>query len=305
MAWRPWDNFSIDKLLINKPKIIGHRGCAGLFPENSLAACRHAIELGLDGLEIDVQLSADDEIIVYHDLTINHAYSRHNGIWLDEDGKAIKDLTYSELSLYNIGMTRPKSTYRRRRRGQVRLDHEVIPTLQQVFSLIQNTASPTFCLWLEIKTHPLRPDLSADPIELTRKVIDLVKRFDTCNKVIIMSFDWRCLGYIRAHHPSLQCAFLTCEDKDDDTIGRHSNIASPWLGGYNLHNHNGSLPHLIKAAGGHYWAPFYQDITYRDIIMAHELGLQVYVWTVNQRTIMQRLTRWGVDGMITDYPNRW
>ena len=290
---------------MHRPKIIGHRGCAGLFPENSLAACRHAIDLGLDGIEIDVQLSADGEIVVYHDFTINNDYSQCNDTWADGNGQAIKKLTYAELSSYTIGLTRPRSTYRQRRRGQTQLANEPIPTLRQVFSLLQDTAPPTFRLWLEIKTHPTLNNLSADPMELIDKIIDLMEHYQNHEHIVIISFDWRCLTYVRQHYPTLRCGFLTSEHKDDDTVGRCNTMPSPWLGSYNLDDYNGSLPHLIKAVGGHYWLPSYQDIMREDVITAHKLSLPVYVWTVNTRSFMQRLARWGVDGLITDYPNKW
>lgn len=286
-----------------KTHIIGHRGCAGLLPENSISACRQAIEMGLDGFEIDVQLSADEEPILYHNLCINHHYSRLNGSWLKYKNIALKSLTLSELKLYDIGQIRPWSLYRLKRRRQKATDKEGIPTLSQVFELIQAKAPAGFQLWIELKTSPLLPHLSAVPELLVEKVLQVVHQFDFQNRIILLSFDWRCLVHALERYPSIACAFLTTEHRRDDTVYRSRNKLSPWLAGYDLKDFKGSIPHMIRKMGGQYWVPFYKDLSRDDIHKAQALGLKVYTWTVNRSSTMKTLKGWGIDGLITDYPD--
>ncbi len=266
-------------------QILGHRGCAGLLPENSLSGCARAIDMGLNGFEIDVQLSADDEIIVYHNLSINQKYSRLNGLWQKGRGAALKSLTLTELRQYDIGRIRPWTLYRLKRRRQQGTDQESIPTLQQIFELVQQKASPEFQLWIEIKTSPLLPEFSANPDLLVEKVLKLIHDFDFQKRVVLLSFDWRGLHHLQITAPHIRSAFLTIENWHEDTIHRSKKIPSPWLAGYNLNDYQGSLPQMIKAAGGHYWAPHYKGIKLKDIQEAHRLGLQVYAVSYTHLTL--------------------
>jgi len=84
---------------------IAHRGGAALRPENTLAAFRHAIALGCDGAELDVQLSADGMAVVHHDFRLNPALTRKDGAWLAGETPRIKDLTLDRLRSFDLGRT--------------------------------------------------------------------------------------------------------------------------------------------------------------------------------------------------------
>src|SRR6185437_13167348 len=90
---------------------IAHRGGAGLKPENTLAAFRHAIELGCDGAELDVQLSADGTLVVHHDYRLNPGLTRKAGGWLKGETPRIKDLTFAQLQAFDLGRADPLSNY--------------------------------------------------------------------------------------------------------------------------------------------------------------------------------------------------
>ena len=78
---------------------------------------------------------------------------------------------------------------------------------------------------------------------------------------------------------------------------------SPWMAGLDIDDFGGSIPRAVKAAGGRYWAPFYKYLTAALLEEAHQLGLKVYVWTVDSRSDMVRLKEMGVDGIITNRPD--
>ncbi|MEX1347595.1 MAG: glycerophosphodiester phosphodiesterase family protein, partial [Desulfobacterales bacterium] len=79
--------------------------------------------------------------------------------------------------------------------------------------------------------------------------------------------------------------------------------ASPWMAGHDIDDFSGSIPQAVQAAGGRYWAPFYKHLTHGLLNEAHELGIQVYVWTPDKRSDMIRLMEMGVDGIITNRPD--
>jgi glycerophosphoryl diester phosphodiesterase len=87
-------------------------------------------------------------------------------------------------------------------------------------------------------------------------------------------------------------------------VQRASGRPSPWLGGLDLAAHGGSVPRLAKAAGCATWSPFWRNVTAENVKEAQALGLKVVPWTVNAAAEMARLVDLGVDGLITDYPDR-
>src|SRR5215469_3208458 len=96
------------------PLNIAHRGGAGLWPENTLAAFANAAAMGADGAELDVQLTRDGELVVFHDFRLKaDLVSDGNGRWLTAPGPRIVDLSFGELQNYVVGRPRPDSDYAR------------------------------------------------------------------------------------------------------------------------------------------------------------------------------------------------
>ena len=75
------------------------------------------------------------------------------------------------------------------------------------------------------------------------------------------------------------------------------------MAGIDIDDFNGSIPHAVKVSGGRYWAQYYKHLTYNELKTAHELGISVFVWTVDSKSEMQRLIEMGVDGIITNRPD--
>src|SRR5271170_3226179 len=94
------------------PLNIAHRGGAGLWPENTLAAFSRAVRMGADGAELDVQLTREGEVVVFHDHRLKADLCRDaSGHWLGAPGPRILDLTFAELQAYDVGRPRPGSAY--------------------------------------------------------------------------------------------------------------------------------------------------------------------------------------------------
>jgi glycerophosphoryl diester phosphodiesterase len=116
----------------NRVYVIGHRGAAGLAPENTLAAFKKALELGVDAVEMDALLTVDGEVVVHHDFWLKPEMTRTpQGMWLQgKSGPVIKNLTLAELKTYDVGRLQPHTLYASRYPDQQPADGERIPTLR-------------------------------------------------------------------------------------------------------------------------------------------------------------------------------
>ena len=281
--------------------IIGHRGAAGLRPENTLSAFAEACRLGVDAVELDVLLSADEKIVVHHDYTLKPEIARNlDGQWLNHPSAPIKKLSLDEIKAYDVGRLKPSTRYSRRYPGQVPIDGEHIPTLSEVIDVLEPECDPQTQLWIEIKTNPEKPHLTPAPERVAEAVIRLLRREKLIGRVRILSFDWRSLAHVQAIAPDIPTVYLSLAGV------RLNNIkpgASPWLAGVDVDDFNGSIPRAIQAAGGKYWAPYYKHLTTALLNEAHSLGMRVFVWTPDHRNDMVGLIEMGVDGIITNRPD--
>lgn len=277
-----------------------HRGGRGLAPENTLAAFRQAIALGVTTLELDLAITQDDVVVVSHEPRLNPDLVRIDGQWLQGIGPTIRSLPLAELKRYDIGRLNPASAYGRQFPMQRPADGERFPTLAEVYAI----APAPVRFNIETKIDPTRPDNTVDPVTFVRLAVEQVKAAKALDRTMIQSFDWRTLHEVRKMAPEIATACLTIETANSDTIRRNDAVLSPWLGGLDLKAHGGSVPRLAQAAGCAVWSPFWRNLTPEALTDAHKLGLKVIPWTVNEPADMARLIDRKVDGLITDYPEQ-
>lgn len=279
----------------------GHRGARGLAPENTLAAFRLALALGVTTLETDLAVTKDGVVVLGHDPRLNPDLVRGpDGQWIAAPGPAIRSLTRAELERYDIGRINPVSKYASQFPQQKPVDGERIPTLAALYAM----AGPNVRFNIETKIDPAKPDETLDPVQFTRVVVDVIRAANAAERTTLQSFDWRTLLEARRIAPEIKTACLTIESNNMDTVRRTTGQPSAWLGGLDLAAAGGSLPRLVKAAGCAVWSPFWRNVTADSVTEAHGLGLKVIPWTVNTAAEMAALVDLGVDGLITDYPDR-
>jgi glycerophosphoryl diester phosphodiesterase len=282
----------------------GHRGARGLAPENTLPAFARALSIGVATLEMDAGLTEDDVVVIAHDRRLNPDIARgSDGRWLRGRTPAIRELTYRELQRYDVGRIRPGSDYSKRWPDQRRQDKVRIPTLEEVFELTRHARNAEVRFNIETKISPEAPEDTADPATFTGALVKVIRDNGMTGRATIQSFDWRTLAIVQKEAPEIATSYLSSQQQSLDTIQAGHREDSPWTAGIRFRDH-GSVPRMVKAAGGTIWSPNHLDVTEALVKEAKSLGLAVLPWTVNDRADMERLIDWGVDGLITDYPDR-
>ena len=283
----------------------GHRGTRGLAPENTLAAFRRAIEIGVTTIETDMAVTKDDVVVISHNPSLNPDLVRDvDGHWLASPGPPIRSLSFAELRRYDIGRINPMSQYARQFPEQKAVDGERFPKLSELFDLAKASGKPVR-FNIETKITPTSGANTPDPATFARMVIAVVREAGVVDRVTVQSFDWRTLIEVKRIAPEIETSCLTIQTQNDDTMQQTPDGGpSPWHAGLALRDHGGSLPALVKAAGCGVWSMFWPNLTPKDLADAHALGLKVLPWTVNERGDMRSLIDLGVDGIISDYPDR-
>jgi glycerophosphoryl diester phosphodiesterase len=281
----------------------GHRGARGLAPENTLPGFARALAIGVSTLELDVGVTRDGIVVVHHDLRLNPDIARGpDGRWLRAPTPAIHELSFHDLQRYDVGRIRPGSDYSRRFPRQRRMDGVRIPALDSLFDLSRHAGHPGVRFNIEAKISPLAPGDTLPPDAFARALIGAVRAAGMQERVTVQSFDWRTLATVQREAPEIGTAYLSAQRDWLDNVGAGQAAGSPWTAGVQ-HADHGSVPRMVKAAGGRVWSPYFGDLTRDLIVEAKSLGLKVVAWTVNDRAEMERLIEWNVDGIITDYPD--
>jgi glycerophosphoryl diester phosphodiesterase len=288
-----------------RPLLIGHRGAAGLAPENTLAAFEMACALGVDGVELDVLVSADGELVVHHDFRIRPEIARGaDGAWVSSAARpAVFELTLDRLKSFDVGRLKTGTDYAARYPEQRPSDGQRIPTLREVIGLFKGRCPERARLLVEIKTSPEEPGMTPPPETVADKVIGLLKQEGVDRGALILSFDWRALVHVQKNAPGIPTVYLSMISPGLDNIKPGQPGPSPWTAGIDVDDFRGSVPRAVKAAGGLIWAPFFRNLSPDSLDEARRLGLQVFVWTPDQPADMKRLIDMGVDGIITNRPD--
>jgi glycerophosphoryl diester phosphodiesterase len=282
-----------------------HRGGRGLRPENTLASFRHALGLGVSTLELDCGVTRDGVVIVSHDTRLNPDITRGpDGRFLPEPGEAIAALPYADLARYDVGRIDPASPTAKNFPEQQPADGERIPKLAEVFALVAASGNAAVRFNIETKIDPTDPEGTVPPDHFVLALLSAIRGAGMAPRVTIQSFDWRTLVILRKVAPEIELVALTDQQPGEDTMEVGKPGASIWLGGLDVDDHGGSVPKSVAALGAMTWSPHAGDLTPASIAEAHALGLKVVPWTVNEPKDMAMAIAAGVDGLITDYPDR-
>jgi glycerophosphoryl diester phosphodiesterase len=220
---------------------IGHRGAAGHAPENTIAAIRKGISLGVDFVEVDVQRTRDGRLVVMHDALVDRT----------TDGTGlVSEMTWKELQLLDAG------------------GGERVPCLEAALEAALAAANGHAGVMLEAKTAGIGPDLHR-----------AVRASGFLGPVIYASFLHAEILAIRAIDPLARTmALMECVPVSGAAFARDANATMVGLA--------------------------YDSAAAEFIATLHDAGLEVLLYTVNEPRLIQRAIDLGVDGVISDYPER-
>jgi len=282
-----------------------HRGGRGLMPENTLQAFAKALRIGVTTLEMDAAMSRDGVVVISHDPRLNPALTRGpDGRWLRGATPLIRDLSAAELGRYDVGRMDPRARYGRKFPQQSAVDGAHIPRLVDVFDLVTNSGNTQVRFNIEIKINPNKPEETWSGKKLVEAVMEVIREAGMTERVILQSFDWHTLQYIQQRAAEIPTSYLSAEQQWLDNMERDKAGSSAWTAGLDFIDFNTSLPSMIAKAGGAIWSPYYREVDAAKVAEAHKLGLKVIVWTVNDNESASQLMDMGVDGIISDYPDK-
>jgi glycerophosphoryl diester phosphodiesterase len=278
----------------------GHRGARGLLPENTLVGFARAITLGVTTIELDVGITRDGQVIVAHDPFVNPklCLAPTGEPLAGKRGPLLRHLDLRALQAFDCGSLNPDAV-RFPEPPRRNVPGEPMPVLQDVFELARNRGAADVRFNVELKTRPGSDDTV--PLEtFVRTVIDAVRGERMLSRVTLQAFDWRALELARRMEPGLRTAALLAEfdplwqaDLDSTTHGGALGMlraAAAYVDEFSPH-----WPLLVKGEEG------YAGVGVAEYQAA---GFPVVPWTVNAPERMHQLIELGVNGIITDYPDR-
>jgi glycerophosphoryl diester phosphodiesterase len=257
----------------------GHRGFTGRYPENSLPGFIAAIQTGVLTLEMDVVLSKDGNVVVSHDLVMLKSLClAPTGKPLKDDSKKLYNLRYANIVEYDCGsLGNPKFPEQKKMKTYKPLLSEIINESNE-YTAKNNLPEMRFNIEIKSSTsgdgvlHP-KPSVYAEA------VYDIIKLYDADDRCTIQSFDLRILQYLERTECEIPLALLV-----DNDLGVEKNV-----------DLLGFEPDVYSCD--------YKLLTEDEMEVANNIGLDIIPWTVNEREDMERLIDWGVDGLISDFPD--
>jgi glycerophosphoryl diester phosphodiesterase len=269
--------------------IEGHRGCRGLMPENTIPAFKKALDLGVTTLELDVCISKDGQVVVSHEPYMNALFcSKPDGSPVmkgDEKMLNLYKMSYAEIRKYDSGI-----------RGNILFPEQqkvttFKPLLRDMLKACERYSKlnnlPKVQYNIEIKSEEKEYGISQPKTveEFSNLVYQEIIRQVSPERVVLQSFDFNVLKFWH----------LQFEE------GKYKKVRLSAL------VENEMLDNTLASLGFNpdIFSPYYKNLIKRRVDMCHDKGIKVVPWTVNEVVNMKEIKALGVDGLITDYPNRF
>lgn len=269
---------SLDNILV-----VGHRGEAAHYPENSIEGFLSAAAKGVDALELDVIISADKKVVVSHEAYMSSDYM------LDPEGRSIPKNQQLDYNLYQMpydsirnfdGGSKWNKKFPRKKRMET-----FKPLLSEVIDSIENFTSTRhitpIIFMVEMKSNPANYGrFQPYPEEFAALVMQVITEKGIEDRTIIKSFDPNLLNVLRESYSDIPISFLVSKKGIEENLSR-------------LH----FTPD--------YYSPRHKLVRDRKFVDSiKNMGIRIIPWTVNRKRNIRKMLSYGVDGIITDYPER-
>jgi len=262
----------------------GHRGCRGLYPENTIPGFLKAIDLGATTLEMDLVITKDKKVILSHEPFFNHEITTlPNGEYVSESNERelnIYEMVYSKVKKYDVGQkVHPRFLQQQKIKVNKPLLTEVIDSVEMHAKT--NNKQPLFYN-IETKIQPQTDNVyHPEPQEFVDLMMAVILEKKIQNRVIVQSFDSRSLQYLHQKYPSIKTALLV-EAFDKKSFEKQIEDL-------------GFTPTIYSPA---------QELVDLNLVQeCRSKMIKLIPWTVNDLETIRRFVALGVDGIITDYPN--
>lgn len=272
-----------DSMNVSRLDVQGHRGARGLLPENTVPAFIKAIELGVTTLELDLAVTKDDELLVSHEPYMGaHLATDSSGREISEADELkhnIYRMTYEQIKTYDVG-TKFNERFPEQRKIKIHkpLLSEVVDSVNKY--LDENQLSPVYYN-IEVKSAPEGDSIyHPTPAEYCQLVYDFITTKMDTTKLNVQSFDFRILQYFNNKYPEIKLAALV-----ENTKSIQENLDTL-----------GFTPEIYSCD--------YLLLDKEKVTWLQDQGMKVIPWTVNEKQDIKKMLEWGVDGIISDYPNR-
>jgi glycerophosphoryl diester phosphodiesterase len=262
----------------------GHRGCRGLMPENTIAAMYKAIDLGVTTLEMDVVVTKDKKVVLSHEPWFaQEITTKPDGGILgprEERKFNIYWMTYEDVKTFDVGLKpHPRFPEQQKMKAIKPLLSDLIDSVE-AYLTSKNLSKVNYNI--ETKCSPMGDKVfHPEPSEFIDLLMAVVKEKKLEDRVIIQSFDFRTLKYLHEKYPSMKTAMLI-----EDSEERYFDDQLTALG---------FIPTI--------YSPNHTMLDNDVVKKAHNKGMLVIPWTVNDKKRIKKLKKMGVDGIITDFPN--
>lgn len=262
----------------------GHRGCRGLYPENTIQAMLKAIDLGVSTLELDVVITKDKQVILSHEPFMSVEISTNpEGKTItasEEKTYNIYQLDYAAVQSWDVGLKpHPRFPEQEKTPAKKPLLVDMIDAVE-AYTRMHNI--PPVQYNIETKSDPEGDDIfHPKPAEFVNLLLGVIQSKGITTRTIVQSFDVRTIQLVHTQYPEIKTAFLV-EETSAKKLKNQLNVL-------------GFVPSIFS--------PAYQFVDQKLVDICHRKGMHVIVWTVNTSPEMHKMLDLGVDGIISDYPN--
>lgn len=262
----------------------GHRGCRGLMPENTWAAMKTALDLGVTTLEMDVVITKDKKVVLSHEPWFDREITtKPDGTYMgprEERKFNIYWMTYEDVKTFDVGLKpHPRFPRQQKMKAVKPLLNDVIDSVRQ-YMVTSRRPFPYYNI--ETKARPEFDGVfHPKPEEFVELLMAVIREKAIEDRVIIQSFDFRTLQYLHRKYPAIKTAMLI-EYTDRRTLDQQ-----------------------VKALGftPSIYSPAYRLVSNKLVEKCHRQDMKIIPWTVNTTEEMEKLKAMGVDGIISDYPD--